>query len=62
MQFLAAINSVSIYKCKAKFGYIDVSDARKLKALEKESAKLRKLQAEVMLDNVIFERCCGEKW
>lgn len=49
------ISSVSLYKYKAKFGGLEVSDARKLKALEEEDAKLKKLLAETMLDNTILK-------
>ena len=45
------ISSATFFKWKAKFGGMDVSDARKLKALEDENAKLKKLLAEAMLDN-----------
>ncbi len=45
-----AISPASFYKYKAKFGGLDVSDAKKLKALEAENAKLKKLLAETMLD------------
>ena len=43
------ISTASFYKCKSKFGGMEVSDARKLKALEDENAKLKKLLAEQML-------------
>ena len=49
------ISSASFYKYKAKFGGMDVSDARKLKALEEENTKLKKLLAEQ-----IFRQCCTE--
>lgn len=45
------ISSATFYKWKAKYGGLEVSDARKLKALEDENAKLKKLLAEAMLDN-----------
>ena len=44
------ISDATFYKYKAKYGGMDVSDARKLKALEDENAKLKKLLAEAMLD------------
>ena len=44
------ISEATFYKYKAKYGGMDVSDARKLKALEEENAKLKKLLAEQMLD------------
>ena len=45
------ISSATFYKWKAKYGGLEVSDARRLKALEDENAKLKKLLAEAMLDN-----------
>ena len=56
------ISSASFYKYKAKFGGLDVSDARKLKALEDENAKLKKLLAEQMLDNAILKDINSKKW
>ena len=44
------ISSATFYKWKAKFGGLDVSDARRLKALEDENARLKKLLAEAHLD------------
>jgi putative transposase len=49
------ISTASFYKYKAKFGGMDVSDARKLKALEDENTKLKKLLAEQMLDNAMLK-------
>lgn len=43
------------YKYKAKFGGMEISDARKLNALEDENAKLKKLRAETMLGNAILK-------
>ena len=45
------VSSATFYKWKAKYGVLDVSDARRLRALEDENAKLKKLFAEQMLDN-----------
>lgn len=56
------ISTASFYKYKAKFGGMDVSDARKLKALEDENAKLKKLLAEQMLDNAILKDVVSRKW
>jgi putative transposase len=44
------ISNATFFKWKAKYGGMDVSDARKLKMLEDENAKLKKLLAEAMLD------------
>jgi len=49
------VSSATFYKYKAKYGGLEVSDARKLKALEDENAKLKKLLAEAMLDNAILK-------
>lgn len=56
------ISSASFYKYKAKYGGMDVSDARKLKALEEENAKLKKLLAEQMLDNAMLKDINSKKW
>lgn len=56
------VSSASFYKYKAKFGGMDVSDARKLKALEEENAKLKKLLAESMLDNAMLKDINSKKW
>lgn len=56
------ISSATFYKYKAKYGGMEVSDARKLKALEGENAKLKKLLAEAMLDNAILKDVASKKW
>ena len=56
------ISSATFYKWKAKFGGLDVSDARKLKALEDENAKLKRLLAEQMLDNAMLKDVASRKW
>ncbi|EFL88189.1 Low calcium response locus protein S [Ahrensia sp. R2A130] len=48
------VSTALFYKYKAKFGGMDVSDARKLKAFEDENARLKKLLAEQMLDNAML--------
>ncbi|MER9262527.1 IS3 family transposase [Mesorhizobium sp. M0619] len=55
------ISEATFYKYKAKFGGMDVSDARKLKAFEEENAKLKKLLAEQMLDNAILKDVAAQK-
>ena len=52
----------TFYKWKAKFGGPEVSDARKLQALEDENAKLKKLLAEQMLDNAMLKDVASRKW
>jgi len=54
------ISSATFYKWKAKFGGMDVSDARKLKTLETENARLKRLLADSMLDNMILKDLLGK--
>ena len=49
------ISSATFYAWKAKFGGMEVSEARRLKTLEDENAKLKKLLAEAMLDNIALK-------
>ena len=56
------ISSATFYKFKAKYGGMDVSDARRLKTLEDENARLKKLLAEQMLDNAILQDVAAKKW
>jgi putative transposase len=56
------ISDATFYKWKAKFGGMDVSDARRLKALENENARLKKLLAEAMLDNAMLKDIAAKKW
>lgn len=56
------ISTASFYKYRSKFGGMDVSDARKLKALENDNAKLKKLLAEQMLDNAMLKDVNSKKW
>lgn len=56
------VSSATFYKWKAKYGGLEVSDARKLRALEDENAKLKKLLAEAMLDNAILKDVATKKW
>ena len=56
------ISGATFYKWKSKYGGLDVSDARRLKALEDENVKLKKLLAEAMLDNAILKDVAAKKW
>lgn len=56
------VSNASIYKWKAKYGGMDVSEARRLKALEDENAKLKRLLADAMLDNAALKDLLGKKW
>ena len=55
------VSSATFYKWKAKVGGMEVSDARRLKALEDENAKLKKLLAEAMLDNAMLKDIAAKK-
>lgn len=56
------IGGGTFYKWKAKFGGMEVSDARKLKALEEENRRLKKLLAEQMLDNAALKDLVGKNF
>ena len=51
-----------VYKWKAKYGGLDVSEVRRLKVLTDENAKLKKLLAEAMLDNAMLKDLNSKKW
>ena len=56
------VSSPTFYKWKAKFGGLNVSEARRLKALEDENGKLKRMLADAMLDNVALKDLLGKKW
>ena len=56
------VSDSTFYKWKAKYGGMEVSDARRLKTLEDENAKLKKLLAEAMLDNAMLRDVAARKW
>jgi len=56
------ISNATFYKWKAKYGGLDVSEARRLKVLEDENAKLKKLLAEAMLDNAMLKDISTKKF
>ena len=56
------ISSATFFKWKARFGGMDVSDVRRLKVLEDENAKLKKLLAEAMLDVAMLKDLNGKKF
>ena len=55
-------SEASFYAWRSKFGGMDVSDAKRLKALEAENAKLKKLLAESMLENEVTKEALRKKW
>lgn len=56
------ISSATFYKWKAKYGGLEVSDAKRLRSLEDENRRLKKLLAEAMLDNAMLKDLTTKKW
>jgi putative transposase len=56
------MSSASFYGWKAKYGGMDVSDARRLKTLEAENTRLKKLLADAMLDAAALKELLAKKW
>lgn len=56
------ISSATFYKWKAKYGGLDVSEARRMKSLEDGNRRLKKLLAEAMLDNAMLKEINSKKW
>ena len=56
------VSSATFYKWKLKFGGLEVSEARRLRPLEEENARLKKLLAEGMLDNAVLKDLASKKW
>jgi len=54
------VSEGTFYKWKAKFGGMQVSDAKKLKTLETENGRLKRLLADAMLDNVVLKDLLGK--
>lgn len=56
------INSATFYKFKSKYGGMEPSDAKRLRILEEENGKLKKILAEQMLDNAMLRDINSIKW
>lgn len=56
------ISTETLYKWKRKFGGMDVDDAKRLKSLEAENAKLKKMLADRMLDIEVLKEINAKKW
>jgi len=56
------VSEATFYKWKAKFGGLDVSEARRLRQLEDENTRLKKLLADAMLDNAVLKDIAAKKW
>ena len=56
------ISSATFYKWKAKYGGLEVSDARRLRSLEEENARLKRLLADAMVDNAMLKEISAKKF
>ncbi|TCS62921.1 putative transposase [Varunaivibrio sulfuroxidans] len=56
------VSEATFYKWKSKFGGMEISNAKRLKALEAENNRLKKLLAEAMLDNAMLKDINSKKW
>jgi putative transposase len=56
------VSEATIYNWKAKYGGLDVSEAKRLRLLEEENAKLKRLLADSMLDNAGLKELLAKKW
>jgi putative transposase len=54
------MSSATFYAWKSKYGGMEVSDAKRLKALEAENAKLKRLYADALLDNTVLKDLLGK--
>ena len=56
------VSEATIYNWKARYGGLEVSEAKRLRSLEDENAKLKRMLADAMLDNVALKDLLGKKW
>lgn len=56
------ITQQTIYRWKSKFGGMEVSEAKKMRALESENLRLKRMIADLMLDNQILKDVNSKKW
>lgn len=56
------VSQQTIYRWKQKYGGLEVSELKRLKALEAENARLKKLVADQALDNQMLKELLGKKW
>jgi putative transposase len=56
------VSSATFYKWKAKYGGLEVSDARRLRQLEEENTRLKRLLADAMLDNAMLKEISAKKF
>lgn len=56
------ISEQTFYRWKSKYGGMEVSEAKRLKALEDENSRLKKQLADAMLDKALLKEVVGKKW
>ncbi len=56
------VSSATFYKWRAKYGWMEVSDAKRLRALEEENRRLKQLLADTMLDNQALKGLLAKNW
>jgi putative transposase len=56
------MSEATLYAWRSKYGGMDVSEAKRLRGLEEENAKLKRLLADAMLDNAALKDLLGKKW
>jgi len=56
------VSEATIYNWKAKYAGLEVSEAKRLRSLEEENAKLKRLLADTMLDNAALKDLLSKKW
>ncbi len=56
------MSEATIYNWKSKFGGLEISEAKRLRSLEEENAKLKRLLADTMLDNAALNDLLSKKW
>ena len=56
------VSEATLYNWKAKYGGLEVSEAKRLRALEDENGRLKRLLADVMLDNAGLKDLLSKKW
>ena len=56
------VSQATLYNWKAKYGGLEVSDAKRLRALEEENSRLKRLLADSMLDNAGLKDLLAKKW
>ena len=56
------VSSATFYKWKARFGGLGVPEAKRLRTLEDENGRLKRMLADAMLDNAALKDLLGKKW